>query len=138
MREATPKLSRTDWTSVPFYVVGTTTGNILRRMPASPFTPSPQNIIGEGSGTGEALAKAIIEDQASRAPNLPLLYLTGDKNRDTLPTLVKAAGLDLEPLQVYGTRGSLGFSTAVGELFQRHAPLGKCAFSTLPKGDEGH
>ena len=69
-------------------------------MPTSPFTPSSQNITGEGSGRGEALAELIIEDQSRRAPKLPLLYLTGDKNRDTLPKLVKAAGLDLEPLQV--------------------------------------
>ena len=100
-------------------------------MPVSPFTPSPQNIIGEGSGTGEALANVIIQDQANRAAKLPLLYLTGDKNRDTLPTLLKAAGLHLEPLQVYGTRGSPDFSTGVGELFQHHAPLGKCRFSTF-------
>ena len=135
--ERPPKLSRVDWTGVPFYVVGTTTGNILRKMPASPFTPSPQNIIGEGSGTGEALAKAIIQDQANReAAKPPLLYLTGDKNRDTLPTLLKAAGLHLEPLQVYATRGSPDFATGVGELFQRHAPLGKCHLSTFcAKGD---
>ena len=104
-------------------------------MPVSPFTPSPQNIIGEGSGTGEALAKVIIDDQGSRATNLPLLYLTGDKNKDTLPTLVQAAGLELEPLQVYGTRGSLNFSTGVRELFQRHLPLGECDFRPCPKGD---
>jgi len=95
-------------------------------MPVSPFTPSSQNIVGEGTGTGEALAKVIIGDQGSRAPKLPLLYLTGDKNRDTLPTLTQAAGLDLEPLQVYGTRGSPSFSKGIKELFQRHQPLGKC------------
>lgn len=94
-------------------------------MPISHSTPSSQNIIGEGSGTGEALAKVIIDDQGSRTTKLPLLYLTGDKNKDTLPTLVKAAGLDLEPLQVYGTRGSPNFSTGVTELFRRHPTLGE-------------
>jgi len=103
-------------------------------MPTSPFTPSSQNIIGEGSGTGEALAGLIIEDQDGRASKLPLLYLTGDKNRDTLPKLVKAAGLDLEPLQVYGTRGSQKFSTGVKELVQRHLPLGECDPRLDPKG----
>jgi len=126
-------LSRVDWTTVPFYVVGTTTGNVLRRMPASPFTPSSRNIVGEGSGTGEALARLIIEDQSCRTTKLPLLYLTGDKNRDTLPKLIKAAGLDLEPLQVYGTRGSEHFSTEVKELFQQHLPLGKCDFRPFLK-----
>jgi len=92
-------------------------------MPASPFTPPSRNIVGGGSGTGEALARLIIDDQGCRTPKLPLLYLTGDRNRDTLPTLVRAAGLVLEPLQVYGTRGSGSFSTGVKELFQRHLPL---------------
>lgn len=123
-----------DWSSIPFYVVGTTTGNVLRKMPISPFTPSSQNIVGEGSGTGEALAEVIIDDQGRRAPGLPLLYLTGDKNRDTLPTLLKAAGLHLEPLQVYGTRGSQNFSAGVKELLQRHLPLGECDSQPYPKG----
>lgn len=81
--------------------------------------------MGEGSGTGETLAKVIIDDQRARAHNLPLLYLTGDKNRDVLPTFVQAAGLDLEPLQVYATRGSPSFLTEVRELFQRNQPLGE-------------
>ena len=101
-------------------------------MRMSPFTPYSQNIIGEGSGTGEALAKVIIDDQGGRATKLPLLYLTGDKNKDTLPTLAQAAGLDLEPLQVYGTRGSPKFSAGVGELFRRHLPLGECGFRPSP------
>ena len=117
-------MRRADWSDIPFYVVGTTTGNVLRTMPVSPFTPSCQNIIGEGSGTGEALAKVIIDDQLARTSKLPLLYLTGDKNRDTLPSLVQAAGLELEPLEVYSTRGSPIFSTEVKELFQRNQPLG--------------
>lgn len=119
-------LDEEDWSAVPFYVVGTTTGNVLRKMPVSPFTPSSQNIIGEGSGTGESLAELIIGDQGGRAAKLPLLYLTGDKNRDGLPKLVRAGGLDLEPLQVYGTRGSQNFSMGVKELFQHHVPLGEC------------
>jgi len=127
-------LSRVDWSAIPFYVVGTTTGNVLRKMPVSPFTPSSQNIVGESTGTGEALAKVVIGDQGSRAPKLPLLYLTGDKNRDTLPRLVQAAGLDLEPLQVYGTRGSPSFSMGVKDLFQRHLPLGKCNSRPCLKG----
>lgn len=118
-------MNKVDWSGIPFYVVGTTTGNVLRNMPVSPFTPSPQNIKGEGSGTGEALARVIIDDQHGRAPKLPLLYLTGDKNRDTLPTLVQAAGLELAPLQVYATRGSPSFSARVKELFQHHQPLGE-------------
>jgi uroporphyrinogen-III synthase len=118
-------MGRVDWSGIPFYVVGANTGNVLRTMPVSPFTPSSQNIIGEGSGTGETLAKVIINDQRGQTSKLPLLYLTGDKNRDALPTLVQAAGLDIEPLQVYATRGSPGFSTGVRELFQRNQPLGE-------------
>lgn len=114
-----------DWSGIPFYVVGTTTGNALRNMPVSPFTPCSQNIIGEGSGTGEGLARVIIEDQRGRAHKHPLLYLTGDKNRDTLPALIQGAGLDLEPLQVYATRGSPDFSTEVNELVRGKQPLGE-------------
>ena len=125
-------MRKVDWSGIPFYVVGETTGSVLRKMPVSSFAPSSRNIIGEGSGTGEALAKVIIDDQRSRTPKLPLLYLTGDKNRDTLPTLVRAAGLDLDPLQVYATRGSPSFSTEVKGLFQRNRPLGEWA---LPRGD---
>ena len=125
-----------DWSTIPFYVVGTATGNVLRKMPTSSFTPSPQNTIGEGSGTGEALAELIIDDQSRRAPGLPLLYLTGDKNRDTLPSLVKAMGLDLEPIRVYETRGSRNFSTGVKELLQCHLPLGECDSRPRPNGTD--
>lgn len=128
-------MRKVDWSGTPFYVVGTITGNVLRNMPISPFTPSSRNIIGEVSGTGEALAKVIIDDQRERASELPLLYLTGDKNRDTLPTLVQAAGIVVEPLQVYATRGSPHFSTEIEELFQRNQPFGEFGFLTLPRRD---
>ena len=128
-------MRKVDWSGIPFYVVGVATGNVLRNMPRSPFTPSSQNIIGEGSGTGEALAKVLIDDQLGRGSQLPLLYLTGDKNRDTLPSLVQAAGLDLEPLQVYATRGSPSFSTDVRKLFQRSNPFGEWGFQLLLEGD---
>ena len=125
-----------DWSAIPFYVVGTTTGNVLRKMPTSSFTPSPQNVIGDGTGTGEALAELIIDDQGRQTSGLLLLYLTGDKNRDTLPTLVKAAGLDLEPIQVYGTRGSQNFSAGIKELLQHHLPLGECDSRPRPDGTD--
>jgi uroporphyrinogen-III synthase len=38
-----------------------------------------------------------------------LLYLTGDKNRDTLPNILTEGGITLEALQVYETVGSPRF-----------------------------
>jgi len=43
----------------------------------------------------------------------PLLYLTGDKNRDTVPTLLKEGEIAFMALQVYETRPRPGFQQAL-------------------------
>jgi uroporphyrinogen-III synthase len=52
------------------------------------------------TGTGEALAHDILEHHSAYDTSVPLLYLTGDKNRDT--TLAEG-GLMTTPTQVYET-----------------------------------
>jgi len=69
------------------------------------------------AGTSEKLAHYILHDlqrtgseastHDSRRNNL--LYLTGDKNRDTLPKILHEGGIGLHSLQVYGTQGSSTF-----------------------------
>ncbi|EJF55923.1 tetrapyrrole biosynthesis uroporphyrinogen III synthase [Dichomitus squalens LYAD-421 SS1] len=132
------------WSRTPFYVVGDTTAAALRAIPSSPY--SPQNIRGAAeSGTSEKLAHFIAADLSSSpspSPSKKLFYLVGDKNRDTLPTIIKDAGLDLESLQVYATQGSSRFEEDLLNVLNRVQGLGKhlklCsrATSTDPQADE--
>ncbi|KAJ7052603.1 tetrapyrrole biosynthesis, uroporphyrinogen III synthase [Mycena amicta] len=100
----------TTWKTTPFYVVGRSSASKLEDIqslyPDSPFTP--HDIRGESTGNSEQLARFILADFPS-PPSKPLLYLTGDKNRDTLPEILRAGGLELAPLQVYKTQGSSTF-----------------------------
>lgn len=72
-------------------------------------TLAPSDIRGADSGTGEKLAHFILDDLVSDAPRR-LLYLTGDKNRDVLPGVLRDGGVALESLQVYATQGSSAFA----------------------------
>lgn len=67
--------------------------------------------------TSEQLAHYILSHmppQQGKNKNKPkLFYLTGDKNRDTLPNILHDGGVALEPLQVYETRGSSTFAAAL-------------------------
>ncbi|KAH9056410.1 tetrapyrrole biosynthesis, uroporphyrinogen III synthase [Lactarius vividus] len=89
-----------DWGKVRFYVVGPATAAQLARLPHP-----PHDVRGTESGTAERLAHYVVQD-AKRGERL--LYLTGDKNRDTLPRVVRE-GLGgeevLQELRVYATRG---------------------------------
>lgn len=84
--------------SAPFYVVGKATAAALRNVfPAA-------DIRGESSGTAEQLAHFIV-DNHSHSAHPTLLYLTGDKNRDTLPSILTPT-FTLQPLKVYETTGA--------------------------------
>jgi hypothetical protein len=106
-----------NWKDTPFYVVGKATAASLPRYVST--------ILGEDSGTGEALAKFIVQHRNGQPTKL--LYLKGDKNKDTVPRILKNAGIDLHALQVYGTQGSSQFpidlEKALGQM-----PTGKEAF----------
>ncbi|KAI0632717.1 tetrapyrrole biosynthesis uroporphyrinogen III synthase [Trametes polyzona] len=112
----------TGWASVPFYVVGNGTASALSSIatafPESPYVP--RDIRGGAeSGTAEKLARFIVSDLPNTGSRR-LLYLTGDKNRDTLPKALGEAGIELESLQVYATQGSSKFEedlkVALGEV----------------------
>ncbi|KAG6830141.1 hypothetical protein H0H92_002005 [Tricholoma furcatifolium] len=96
------------WNSTAFYVVGQATASALAEVRQThgqtPYTP--EIICGETSGTGERLAQFILDLHVKPKR---LLYLTGDKNRDTVPLMLGKAGIDLYSLKVYETRGSLTF-----------------------------
>ncbi|KAI0669003.1 tetrapyrrole biosynthesis uroporphyrinogen III synthase [Trametes maxima] len=100
------------WSTVPFYVVGGATAAALQAIqaayPASPHVPGDIRG-GAESGTAEKLAHFIVSDLAESPSSRRLLYLTGDKNRDTLPKILGDGGLELDSLQVYATQGSSRF-----------------------------
>ncbi|KAF9264121.1 tetrapyrrole biosynthesis, uroporphyrinogen III synthase [Marasmius fiardii PR-910] len=102
-----------DWNSKPFYVVGKATktalSEIYTRHPESPFAPTPSLIKGEDCGNADQLGHFIVDDVKSRP--VKLLYLTGDKNRDTLPNILRDGDVGFQALQVYETRGSTKFPT---------------------------
>ena len=80
-----------------------------------PHSPhAPRDVRGGGgggaeSGTSEKLARFVVADLGGGAAGARLLYLTGDKNRDTLAAVVREAGVALESVQVYATQGSSRF-----------------------------
>ena len=60
----------------------------------------------------QQLAHFILSDLSARTDGSMarrLLYLTGDKNRDTLPNILTSAGIVLDALHVYATHGSPSF-----------------------------
>lgn len=77
---------------------------------------------GAEAGTAERLAEFILREGSSEGRRL--LYLTGDKNRDTLPSMLVAVGAALVTLEVYGTTGSSTFRDDLGAALAR-APVGE-------------
>ncbi|KAH9942853.1 tetrapyrrole biosynthesis, uroporphyrinogen III synthase [Amylocystis lapponica] len=102
-----------DWAAVPFYAVGEVTAKALADIREvvgdSPFAPREIHG-GAESGTSERLAHFIVEHLSGTEGSKRFLYLTGDKNRDTLPRIMSDAGFELESLQVYATQGSSTFA----------------------------
>jgi uroporphyrinogen-III synthase len=100
-----------EWSSIPFYVVGKATASALASIRATygqtPYTPGPT--LGESSGTGEHLANFILSSEGPSRPR-KVLYLTGDKNRDTVPRMLREAGITVIPVKVYETQFSSVFA----------------------------
>ncbi|KAG1731016.1 tetrapyrrole biosynthesis, uroporphyrinogen III synthase [Suillus lakei] len=116
----TPLTPESDWWSVPFYAVGEATSVALRDLCEKIPLYSPRDIRGGSeTGTAERLAGFIIKDLPSDGASRKLLYLTGDKNRDTLPRVLESAGVAIDPLQVYATRGSSMFPYDLSLAFER-------------------
>lgn len=102
-----------DWRATRFYVVGPTTAAALQARLPNP----PQDVRGMESGTAEQLARFIVHD-ATREERL--LYLTGDKNRETLSRVVRE-GLGesvLRELRVYATHGVRDFEGSLTRALQ--------------------
>ena len=102
-----------DWRAKRFYVVGPATAAALQAQLPKP----PQDVRGMDSGTAEQLARFIVHD-ATREERL--LYLTGDKNRETLSRVVREGlGEDvLRELKVYATRGVRDFESNLTRALQ--------------------
>ncbi|KAF7312340.1 Uroporphyrinogen-III synthase [Mycena indigotica] len=111
LQTAFSDLNDLHWRTIPFYVVGKSSASKLihtrSSYPDSPF--APLDIRGESTGNSEQLAQFITADFSS-PPSTPLLYLTGDKNRDTLQEFLHAKGFQLSSFQVYQTQGSSTFA----------------------------
>ncbi|GAA5855460.1 hypothetical protein JCM9279_005483 [Rhodotorula babjevae] len=115
--------------TLPFFVVGQATHDAL-----APLVPPSTPILGaRESGTGESLARFILAHFArsspSSSPTSPphprqtrtLLYLTGDKNRDTLPRLLAEGGIAAHELQVYATARAPTFEGELERALRRAA-----------------
>jgi len=72
------------------------------------------DIRGQASGNAAALSPFILSD-IKESP-AKLLYLTGDKNRDTLTNFLSEGGISLEALQVYVTEGSPRFEEQIAHV----------------------
>lgn len=117
------------WAKVPFYVVGKSTATALEEFQticADLDVDSKLDIRGENTGTGEQLANFILDDlkadNTDRKKNL--LYLTGDKNRDTVPKILssdeeKSRGVQLDAIQVYETHGASDFEPNLNSLLHQ-------------------
>ena len=95
---------RAGWCEIPFYVVGQATASALINVfgAYAHLGLTRVNVRGQSSGNVATLASFILEE-----PDKPsmLLYLTGDKNRDTLAHILQGGGILLNPFQNYKTEG---------------------------------
>lgn len=116
-----------DWRTVPFYVVGDATAaaasQIRTVFPSMVHLAPAENQVrgGADAGTAERLAVFIL---AEGCQGRQMLYLTGDKNRETLPGMLSAGGVALETLDVYRTTGSSSFRDDLGAALEK-APVGE-------------
>ena len=99
---------------MPFYAIGEATASAAAELRAAlPSRLVPGDTRGQAqSGTAEQLAHFILSDLSARTDGSAvrkLLYLMGDKNRDTLTNILSSAGIVLDALQVYATHGSPSF-----------------------------
>lgn len=80
-----------EWEGAPGYVVGPKTADRFRDLGF--------DVRGEETGTAEELVSFITDHQ----PEAPLLFLSGDRRRDTLPEGLTAADIAFEEEMVYVT-----------------------------------
>lgn len=96
-----------NWLDIPFYVVGESTAHALEPMTNShPANFSKLLILGAHTGKAESLARFVLDDLPTRHTVGRLLYLTGDKNRDTFCRIMSEHDVPIESLMVYETRAA--------------------------------
>ena len=88
---AEPSVQSAAWKAKPAYAVGPRTAEALRALGFAP----------EGEETGEAAALA--DYIARRAKGAPLLFLCGNRRRETLPERLREEGVPFEEQVVYET-----------------------------------
>ncbi|KAK2462821.1 hypothetical protein APHAL10511_005212 [Amanita phalloides] len=120
--------SQTSWSSIPFYVVGNATASALSSLhelfsttPQQHLVPSPSMIQGQDCGNADNLARFIVQDLEGKNDQSKLLYLTGDKNRESLPSILNEASVRFDQLEVYGTQGSSTFKDDLGRIMEDHS-----------------
>ena len=122
---STASASISDWTNTPFYVVGEATATALReiRGAVGGSVLAPEDIRGGAeSGTSEKLAHFILQDLSPNDEPRKLLYLTGDKNRDVLSSILRDGGIELQAQQVYATQGSSTFPSDLQHAIESTPP----------------
>ncbi|KIJ34923.1 hypothetical protein M422DRAFT_181486 [Sphaerobolus stellatus SS14] len=109
-----------DWSQIPFYVVGEATARPLRQMTRSHPTKFSESLILGAAQTGkaESLAQFILDDLPARRRGKKLLYLTGDKNRDTFHRILTENGVNIQSLMVYGTMAAKNLGQKVFDVVQ--------------------
>lgn len=116
----TSELFSGDWSKTPFYVVGESTRRALMQMTTlQPSKFSESLILGATqTGSSESLAQFILDNLPPRRIGEKLLYLTGDKNKDTFRRILTENGVEIEELMVYETK-------AASDLGERIASIAK-------------
>ncbi|KAI6026985.1 tetrapyrrole biosynthesis, uroporphyrinogen III synthase [Pisolithus marmoratus] len=122
---------KTSWASIPFYVIGEVTAGAARELGKRlQRRLCPEDVRGGSeAGSAEQLARIILED-GDVSGSKKMLYLTGDKNRDTMSKMLTEGGVGLEELQVYETRGSSTFAQDLED------ELRKAGFAGCDGGDD--
>jgi uroporphyrinogen-III synthase len=106
---------RGSWSSIPFYVIGEATAAALIGETYR-LGLAPRIIRGASeTGTSERLARFILHDLKTKE-GTKLLYLTGDKNQDTLPRIIEDEHVELDYVKVYETRGRQTFAEDLGRV----------------------
>jgi uroporphyrinogen-III synthase len=82
---------RSRWKGRRAYAVGPKTGRWLRKLGLE--------VTGEHAGTAAALVDRIVSD----APEAPVLFLSGNRRRETLPEGLRSGGIPFEEQVVYET-----------------------------------
>lgn len=83
------------WTAKPTYVTGPRTAAVIDAWGGQP--------VGQEAGNATALARRIIADTTADTPT-SLLFLSGNRRRDTLPQALTEAGCPFDEVEVYRTR----------------------------------